>query len=802
MERTPVTKSLSLEDFLKEMKKGEQTLLWDAILVFDRLKTNVLLAQQYIDRFAEGTYFPVFPSSEFLVGENSYHALLGLVMARPKLSFENASLVNSKAMLTLNIVGGKHVQFSETYHNSKPIRKVQRLANQNAAAGAALYMDINLNAVPGTIEKGGKVMLDILEGMTPRFSGVATETEKEILGQHLHGIIKSDWGTEITRFELSELAPSEDPLFNPGRFGVRTQAAPKGKVLGAEEYGDGAVVVFVAMQGREPGRYPELESDLLYMLPDFYSSSLVLRNNFIFSEVLMPWFNSVEVLKEAKLEPAVIDGRFGYAATAGGFEMLPHRGPYANDFGVGFVNVGGIKLSFADDDARFKVRLEDDRLRFLWKPGKRTVGYSWEVVDQKIPPSGYEGGGNIDYELSIDVAFKFSVDEKDGKTLLVLALDETASASEFKVSSGVDYSDQYEEVYAKMLVDTLEREVAKIAPALAKVAPQLDAFRLNNLLFKGLNIVLPRDVYWPFDLAVLGDLAPERTEFVIGPSELIVSAGGTAKFEASTVTDVTWKVENLPGEDEERGDIVDGVYTAPPVDDDLRAKGHRQLIVTATSNGKTSKAMIRLVESEISVYPLVATVSLGASHSMLANTPRNTELKWSQPPEGLGKIEAYVDPINGAGYKYSAPTSLPEVSGNEPLHYYAIRLVPIAIADPAGSSKGTIDMLAVGGRSGSYWLETQVGANGACVLTFYRQLRNGTVEEVPDSATEWTLLKGKGKLNKGVFTPEPGTNDKYAIIVAFYDDGESIDRFDDVILPLPFIDEDRFVSLGLATKAV
>ncbi|MFJ4455797.1 hypothetical protein ACIP1G_18170 [Pseudomonas sp. NPDC089392] len=796
MECPSVAESRSLDDFLKEMRERAQTLGWDAILSYDRQKTNILLIQQYIDRFAEGTYFPVFPASEIEIGEGIYHALMGLVMAKPRISFENSSLADSKAMLTLNIVGGKHVQLSESYPDGKPVRKVERLANQNAAAGAALYMDITLQAVPGSLEQGGKVMLDISQGSIPRFSGVATDFERSKLGEHLQNIVKSNWGAEITNFELSKLSPGEDELFSPGRFGIRTQAAPKGKILDAEEYGDGAVVVFAAMEGRDTGKYPELESDMLYMLPDSYSSNLVLGSNFLMTQVVLPWLERVKLFEDAKFELSVVGGRLALVAKGGVYEVPAYTSGFVVENGLGKIGYEKIAIKMYEGNSPLRLFVDGDRLKLSWRSESVEVPTAWYVTYNTNPPSGDQGSGTISVKCTIDAEFKFVVAQQEGRAVLKLERVPVTSERIGGLPDPYDFIRLYYENFDKLVA----RDITLATAQLAKIAPQLDAFRLNNLLFQGSNIVLPRDVHWPLDLTVLGDLAPERTEFVISPSELVVKAGGAGEFKASTVTGVTWELENLPGETGALGTIVNGKYTAPAMDDDLREKGHRQLIVKATYEGKTSKALVSLVESEISVYPFVAALGLGSSHSMIARMPRTTELKWSQPPEGLGTIDTDVDPVNGPGYKYFAPTSLPKVKDDEPLYYHSIRLAPIDIADPVGGSKATIDMLIVGGKSGNYWLETKLGANGGILFTFNRKLRDGKVEEVPQDSTEWSLLKGQGNLDKGVFTPASGAGDKYAIVVAFYDDGESTDRFDYVILPLPFIDEDRFVSLGLATQ--
>ncbi|MFJ3073234.1 hypothetical protein, partial [Pseudomonas sp. NPDC087029] len=70
--------ALSLEEYLRRMGEKPWTFGWDALVVFDRYKTNVLLMQEYIDRLGTDKSFPVFEDSEIDVAEGIKHALLGL----------------------------------------------------------------------------------------------------------------------------------------------------------------------------------------------------------------------------------------------------------------------------------------------------------------------------------------------------------------------------------------------------------------------------------------------------------------------------------------------------------------------------------------------------------------------------------------------------------------------------------------------------------------------------------------------------------------------------------------------------
>ncbi|WP_409275615.1 hypothetical protein, partial [Pseudomonas sp. KCJK9111] len=167
--------SQSLEAFYKEMDAGPKTWGWDALLVFSRGATNALLSQEYIDRaHIPELFFPDLPDGNVDSGNGIDHVLLGLRLDKARLSFENASLKSPKAKLQMRLVGGKHLEVLETFLDGKPVRSVQALILYNAAAHAVLDMNITLSAVAGTVDKSGKVLLDINEGYEHLFSGGGT----------------------------------------------------------------------------------------------------------------------------------------------------------------------------------------------------------------------------------------------------------------------------------------------------------------------------------------------------------------------------------------------------------------------------------------------------------------------------------------------------------------------------------------------------------------------------------------------------------------------------------------------------
>jgi len=331
---------------------------------------------------------------------------------------------------------------------------------------------------------------------------------------------------------------------------------------------------------------------------------------------------------------------------------------------------------------------------------------------------------------------------------------------------------------------------------LRTIGATLDAFRLNNLLFRGDNVVTPDILNLPGDLTVLGHLSPQRTDLVIEPAEVVVAGEGSLQFESSLLGDITWHVANVDGEEGDPGsiDIFTGLYKAPSAES-LRDSGFRRVIVTATREDKVSKAMVSLVESSVSVYPSVVVVALGHSHSLVAGQVNNAALDWTLKQEDLGTLEQDPDkdPTMQDGYTFTAATKLPKPGTDDPYNFYAARLAEVEVSSADGSSR-TIDVLVTANKSGNYWVEAS--AVGAGVqLRFYRTTLSEDKEEVPAASTHWHKYKGDGTFENGLYTPKAGSAEQYAIVTAFYYDGESTDRFAYMIIPVPFVSSQRFVEL-------
>lgn len=309
--------SNSLEQVLSVMKQGRATLGWSAVAIYSRERLNRLLQQQYNERLHELRYLPPFTTElatarEMLAARkarqqpqviNAVQAqqveqsklrltvdidtvgaqptarisqagasvkLQAIEFGTPVLSFSNASVSNSRARLSMNIVGGSCTA------GSRADSRMFSVFTLNEAMGYSLEMDIDLALVRGSVDHTGRVTLDLSKGS--KFSCNLYAEDAQLNGALVKAL--QAWFRQMpssrSRFELGVLNLDGHSPLKPQEFIIRTQAAPGAGLRNAQNYGDGAVLVFIRVQadaangGSPSPSYP-------YLLPDGnYSATVVL----------------------------------------------------------------------------------------------------------------------------------------------------------------------------------------------------------------------------------------------------------------------------------------------------------------------------------------------------------------------------------------------------------------------------------------------------------------------------------------------------------------------------------------------
>ncbi|WP_157061557.1 hypothetical protein [Pseudomonas sp. P97.38] len=256
----------SLESLLARMRQGSVTQGWGAVSIFSRGRLNRLLEQQYIERFNGLGFLPPLTGRVFLDElRGHYVELENMTLGAPRLSFNTASLTNSTAVLTMNVLSGR---YAESRQAAGALKTLSSTFNITESQGLTVEMDIDLSMVVGEIDKQGKVKLNLSEGVNVRCNLAG---EDEAANLHLSNFLKQ-WfvGLPAHRsvFQLGMLELKGHSYLTPTSFRILTQAAPGAKVRGALNFGEGGVVIFIRLQGNTvDGRFPP-DGTFPYLLPD------------------------------------------------------------------------------------------------------------------------------------------------------------------------------------------------------------------------------------------------------------------------------------------------------------------------------------------------------------------------------------------------------------------------------------------------------------------------------------------------------------------------------------------------------
>ncbi|OOG79741.1 hypothetical protein B0E42_29260 [Pseudomonas sp. A25(2017)] len=274
--------SNSLQNLLNRMQGRSITHQWGAIVAFSREQLNRLLEVQYLTWLHDGRFIPPINGVAYIDDRTESMTLDGVLLGKPVLSFETASLNESKVTLTMNLVAGTYTAKSHPVGGGA-VRLLSSFTITEAM-GYKVQMKLSLNQIEGEVDKRGRVTLDVASdlSMTCNLGGMPG------VDKHLAALIQSRLAVlpqdqrifELGLFDFSGYNP-----LSPTGFYIRTQKAP-----GSDDPADGAVLLFIRLKVHdENGAGIPIEgSDFPYLIPDdkvggrrLYSASLVLNSEWI-----------------------------------------------------------------------------------------------------------------------------------------------------------------------------------------------------------------------------------------------------------------------------------------------------------------------------------------------------------------------------------------------------------------------------------------------------------------------------------------------------------------------------------------
>ncbi len=635
----------SVEELLAWMNNRSRTQGWSAIVAYDRTKANDLLTQLYIERFNSSSYLPSL-SEELDHGDGSINTehVYDLTFAVPQLHFESADLDESRVEVSLDFIGGMIISEYRPTLALPRIDKVQKVLPLNRPQ---LTMSVLLGQGDGQVGEKGEVTLDISEGSDFRANFVVGSLSQQDIGDRFRLYFKQLLEEGRVLYPLGRLE-GENGVLTPEHFELRTMPAPGATRREAENYRDGAIILFVKLREGTAGGIPGSGSDFKYPLPVAkdgtpYSGAMWLSNRTLMEKLIR---NDIQgdIGYGITFEPFSGSGDVPWTLTAisGGLEHIDMRVEYepddetANELVALWSDWNYMFAAEGDGNEPLRVTTKDNEVDLSWKCEftrdygyKRYVGGFWD---------DYQEGDLQNYSnVSIRLAPVL-----DGKGVVHFQESERDIGLSFKSDRGLLYFFDNDN-WSKEVFDTLIRDAIfpTFESALKDISiPAIDTFLVRNLLFPGHNALRPDTVYVPGDLTLFGRIDPQRTSFKITPLHPTMEAGSSQLFKTEPqIAGVTWSLTATDDEDLNIGTIdANGLYKAAPAS--ALVQGYQRVKVTARARvdgvDVTSSALVSVVESTVSVAPLFQVCSDGQTITLTAETLSGKDPEWSLKDPSLG----------------------------------------------------------------------------------------------------------------------------------------------------------------------
>lgn len=302
----------SLDDLLEKLKGYPVTLGWGAVFAFSRERINRMLQQQFTAAFNASRF--IAPCSGSVRSEDGPPAtveLSSIVFGAPVLSFEIATL-DRAAKLTIPLLSGGYSKVEESATGSLGAVSAMDI---RLDSGAVLTMDIDLEEVGSDSDNTGRVCFDLGKATNPSCNLLEEPEFQKPIAEFLLEYLRQQPPHQTT-FVLGLVDAGNYAPLNPVRFAIRTQVAPGAAAPGALNAGDGAVLVFMKLQGLDDDETTLPGPDYPYLIPDDVSDGEPLYSASLFVSRWLSHFvndTNLEVLNSSVLP----DG-YTFAKSTGG----------------------------------------------------------------------------------------------------------------------------------------------------------------------------------------------------------------------------------------------------------------------------------------------------------------------------------------------------------------------------------------------------------------------------------------------------------------------------------------------------
>jgi len=711
-------------ELLEWMEGGNKTFGWGALIAMDRSTVNNAFREQYIASFNSNSYMPTISAQAPIVGRTCI-MFDQCVLSAPVVSFLDASIIKDTpvANLTMEVMGGR--QMSLEYTGDYEARCTE-LIHVNALNPTILSIQANLEklATPGAV---GAVVVDLKEGLRYDVSSTDSALASQLTGAAFKTQFEA-WSDAQRIWKINELVGNEGGL-SVEDFEIRSQKAPGSASRAAENYGDGAVVIFVQTVGTPRGQYPSEEIALRYLVPNDD------QNKYTVTTV---------VSKIATLVAASQDLFYaepGYVPL--GFYIIP---PELYEETVTFYTgavqrevknwgLSGYVWSYSGGGGGAGIWTVDERVvKASLSMVNEDIIFSFDLVAYPENFTIRNAEGVVDDHILVSLT-------ASNKAKVGLSLDinrqaiSVASAVALPGTSSI-VMDPYKaplpnDVVKTTLLESLKDSCSSIISRYGNRPTSIALLPLNSLLFQPPYANRLSELHIPHDMIMFGHVAPGAATFEIKTPMVTMGAGRQHPFEITgSNPGVSWTVHNLPGESTPKGSIdTSGRYTAPPKEQisgvQMRVK------ISATKSGTTSSALVTVVRKEININPLVQFVDYNSSCDLIAGS--------------LGAARTWhVDPAQGTLRDSDVPGRKTFVSPATGTPGVTLELIPITV-----TSEGVTETAYVGFIHNSPAMVVVPGPIDVAARSIKLTATMTGLEE-PDA--KWSILAGSGTIDE--FTGE------------------------------------------------
>lgn len=646
----------SVDDLLGWLSGKSRTFGWGAIVAYDRRKTNQLLNQLYIERFSGTSYLPLI-SESMKTGEHSYEHTTGLQLSVPKLSFHVANLNESRAGLTMDFIGGLIMSETGSPGGASFIYKIQKVL---PVGGPQLSMELNLRTSTGSVVANGHVVVDISTGDKFSANFVLPGQPATAIGTRFREIFTA-LDPEQKVFHLGQLEGDLNGALTPDGFQLRTMAAPGAKNKASDNYGDGAVLMFVRLKGGFLGNFPGEDAGFKYLIPadqggKEYTGTVLLANKVVMSDLIRTHVER-EVGGNLKLvaESTSSELPTDLIATAGNWTVPDID--VKND-GATFLKANNLEPLLFDFDSTepFAISLASGGLlKFSWKGTSSFLFYFYRH-DVGFNPK--EENSYVHFEHSMEFFLRTELDPDTGIVTFVPAPGGTSTVTVRKDPGEIALYYSFKDIFEGTVVNrlgTMHSQLSRIS------MPAIDTFLIRNLLFPGHNALRLQSSHSPGDVVLFGHIDRELTSATVSPSNPIIEVGGSQRFTVDPgLASLVWSVRGTEPGDTNIGSIdSSGLYKAPPPGS--LPTGYQTVVVTAKgklgTQDVTASALVSVLATTITLTPIFQVCDDNESLELSAETLQGISPTWSlaNPAQG-GKID-----VKGKACTYTAGPQNPDL---------------------------------------------------------------------------------------------------------------------------------------------